>query len=159
MADASLGTLPPATWEYSPAPETVPVTIPERTQLFIGGRFVEPHSKKRFATVNPATEATLSQIAEGDAADVDTAVSASRKAFKGWSKLRRELLIELLKQSFDQPQGESPSPAPLADATTQGGSFNRDEASRMERLLLLLLDHLQVSPLLIEDAWRGPIKS
>ena len=87
MADASLGTLPPATWEYSPAPETVPVTIPERTQLFIGGRFVEPHSKKRFATVNPATEATLSQIAEGDAADVDTAVSASRKAFKGWSKL------------------------------------------------------------------------
>ena len=87
MADASLGTVPPATWEYSPAPETVPVTIPERTQLFIGGKFVEPHSKKRFATINPATEATLSQIAEGDTADVDAAVSAARKAFKGWSKL------------------------------------------------------------------------
>ena len=55
MADASLGTLPPATWEYSPAPETVPVTIPERTQLFIGGTFVEPHSKKRFATINPVS--------------------------------------------------------------------------------------------------------
>jgi hypothetical protein len=82
-----------------------------------------------------------------------------QQKLKGWSKLRRELLIALLKQFFDQPQGESPSPAPLADATTQGGSFNRDEASRMERLLLLLLDHLQVSPLLIEDAWRGPIKS
>jgi aldehyde dehydrogenase (NAD+) len=87
MADASSGTLPPATWEYSPAPETVPVTIPERTQLFIGGTFVEPHSKKRFATINPATEATLSQVAEGGAADVDAAVSAARKAFKGWSKL------------------------------------------------------------------------
>ena len=87
MADASAGTLPSGTWEYSPAPETVKVHVPERTQLFVGGKFVDPHSKKHFDTVNPATEAVLSRIAEGDAQDVDAAVAAARKAFKGWSRL------------------------------------------------------------------------
>jgi aldehyde dehydrogenase (NAD+) len=75
-------------WDYSPAPETVPVTIPERTQLLIGGKFVDPASRKRFATVNPATEAVLSQVAEAGEADVAAAVAAARKALKPWSKLR-----------------------------------------------------------------------
>ncbi|MFM8731699.1 MAG: aldehyde dehydrogenase family protein, partial [Phycisphaerales bacterium] len=88
MADASAGTMPAATWEYSPAPETVQVSVPERTRLWIGGRWVDPHSKRWFASVNPATESTLSQVAESDAHDVDAAVQAARKAFKPWSRLR-----------------------------------------------------------------------
>ena len=87
MADAPTGNPPVTTWEYSPAPETTPVVIPDQTQLYVGGKFIEPHSKKRFATVNPATEAILSNIADGDAADVDAAVSAARKALKPWGKL------------------------------------------------------------------------
>ena len=78
MADAPTGNRPVTTWEYSPAPETTPVVIPDQTQLYVGGKFIEPHSKKRFATVNPATEAILSNIADGDAADVDAAVSWNR---------------------------------------------------------------------------------
>ena len=69
MADAPNGNSPVTTWEYSPAPETTPVVIPDQTQLYVGGKFIEPHSKKRFATVNPATEAILSNIADGDAAE------------------------------------------------------------------------------------------
>ena len=88
MADASAGTMPAATWEYSPAPETVKVSVPERTRLWIGGRWVDPHSKRWFASVNPATETTLSQVAEADAHDVDAAVQAAHKAFKPWSRLR-----------------------------------------------------------------------
>ena len=87
MAETPESPVFPATWEYSPAPESVKVEIPESTKLFIGGKFVDPHSKRRFATVNPATEEQLSKIAEGDAEDVDAAVSAARKAFKGWSRL------------------------------------------------------------------------
>ena len=87
MADAPTGNSSVTTWEYSPAPETTPVAIPDQTQLYVGGKFIEPHSKKRFATVNPATEATLSQIADGDATDVDAAVNAARKALKPWGKL------------------------------------------------------------------------
>jgi aldehyde dehydrogenase (NAD+) len=92
MSDAPAGpthaaAMPTAPWEYSPAPETVPVTVPGRTQLYVGGKFVDPHSKKWFDTVNPSTEQVLSQVAEGDAADVDAAVAAARKALKPWSKL------------------------------------------------------------------------
>jgi aldehyde dehydrogenase (NAD+) len=86
MADPA-GTVFPATWEYSPAPESMKVEVPASTRLWIGGTWVEPHSRKRFPTVNPATEATLSQVAEADAHDVDAAVAAARKAFRGWSRL------------------------------------------------------------------------
>jgi aldehyde dehydrogenase (NAD+) len=88
MADAAVGTVPAEPWEYSPAPETVKVSVPEQTRLWIGGRWVDPHSKRWFASVNPATEATLSQVAEADGRDVDAAVAAARKAFKPWSRLR-----------------------------------------------------------------------
>ena len=87
MADSTVDAAAAPAWEYSPAPESVRVEVPERTQLFIGGRFVEPKSGKRFASVNPATEETLSRIAEGGPADVDLAVRAARKALGPWSRL------------------------------------------------------------------------
>ncbi len=76
-----------ARWDYSPAPETVKVAIAPRHELFIGGKFVPPKSKKYFATINPANEEVLSEIAEASAADVDAAVSAAKKAFPKWSNL------------------------------------------------------------------------
>jgi aldehyde dehydrogenase (NAD+) len=56
--------------------------------LFIDGELVEPLSGKRFTTINPATEEVLSEVAEGDAADVDRAVRAARRAYeRTWSRL------------------------------------------------------------------------
>src|SRR5688572_30134800 len=56
-------------------------------KLMIGGRWVPAASGKTFATTNPATGETLAKAAEGDAADIDAAVAAARKAFEGpWSK-------------------------------------------------------------------------
>ena len=72
---------------YAPAPESVKPAIADRYGLFIGGAFVEPEGGKRFATVNPATEATLSQVAEASPADVDRAVAAARAALPTWSAL------------------------------------------------------------------------
>jgi aldehyde dehydrogenase (NAD+) len=75
-------------FHYEPAPEAVDhVRIAASYDLFIGGRFVEPHSRKRFATVNPATEETLAQVAEADEVDVDHAVKAAANAFRSWSRL------------------------------------------------------------------------
>ena len=46
-----------AGWEYSSSREAVDhVRIQARYELFIGGKFVEPHSKSYFPTINPATE-------------------------------------------------------------------------------------------------------
>jgi aldehyde dehydrogenase (NAD+) len=75
-------------FEYAPAPEaTDHVRIASRYDLFIGGRFVAPRSGRRFATINPATEETLAEVAEADQADVDRAVAAAAGAFSGWAAL------------------------------------------------------------------------
>ncbi len=75
-------------WQYSPAPESTDhIRIDEQYDLFIGGEFVPPQSGKYFETVNPATEDTLSSVAMANAADVDQAVAAARKAFKPWQRL------------------------------------------------------------------------
>ena len=52
-------------------------------QAFINGQFVDAVSGKTFETPNPATGETLAHVAEGDAEDIDRAVSAARAAFDG----------------------------------------------------------------------------
>ncbi len=75
-------------WDYAPSPEaTDHVRLAQRYGLFIGGRLVAPKSNRWFPTVNPATEATLAEVAEGGPADVDAAVAAAERAFRSWSKL------------------------------------------------------------------------
>ncbi len=60
-----------------------------QTKLLIDGKFRDSHSGKTFATINPATEEVIAQVAEGDAADIDLAVKAARKAFDSgpWRKM------------------------------------------------------------------------
>ena len=76
-------------WDYAPAPEsTEPVRLRDRYPLFIDGEWVEPRSGRWFATVNPATEKPLAEVAEAGAEDVDRAVAAARRAYERvWSKL------------------------------------------------------------------------
>jgi aldehyde dehydrogenase (NAD+) len=76
-------------WEYAPSLESTDhIKLASRYNLFIGGKFVEPHSGKWFETLNPATEETLAEIAEADAEDVDRAVKAARQAYeKTWRKI------------------------------------------------------------------------
>src|SRR5262245_55801911 len=63
-----------AKWDYAPAPEdSKNYVIAARHELFIDGKFVAPRSKKYFDSVNPATEQKLTEIAAGNAADVDSA--------------------------------------------------------------------------------------
>src|SRR6187549_769902 len=51
-------------------------------KLLIDGKWSEAQSGKRFETVNPATEQVLTTIAEGDAADIEKAVKAARRALE-----------------------------------------------------------------------------
>ena len=77
------------TWDYAPSPEsTSHIQLKKQYDLFIGGKFVKPNSKKYFDSINPATEAKLAEIAEADEKDVDKAVKAARNAYeKVWKKL------------------------------------------------------------------------
>jgi len=58
-------------------------------RLFIDGQWVDSVSGARFATINPATEEPLAQVAEGRAEDIDRAVGAARRAFTSgdWPRL------------------------------------------------------------------------
>ncbi len=79
------------------------------TRLFIGGEFVDAINKGRFDTINPANGNVLASMSAGDAADIDAAVAAAKKAFRGWSRTapreRMEILyryVELLGENAEQ---------------------------------------------------------
>jgi aldehyde dehydrogenase (NAD+) len=82
-----------------------------QTGILIGDEFRPSVSGRTFATVNPATEEVICEVAEGDAADVDLAVHAARAAFETgpWSRMdardRGRLLTrlaDLIEKNFDE---------------------------------------------------------
>jgi aldehyde dehydrogenase (NAD+) len=81
---------PGSVLEYAPAPEAVDhVRIAPRQELFVGGAWRPPRSRRYFATISPSTEAKLAEVAEAGERDVDDAVQAARRAYdKHWSKMR-----------------------------------------------------------------------
>ncbi len=90
-----------------------PVALPKvrHTECFIDGKWVPAASGKTFATMNPATEEEIAQVSEGDAADIDRAVKAARRAFESgpWSRIdardRGRLiyrLADLIEEEIDE---------------------------------------------------------
>ncbi|GAB4845639.1 Aldehyde dehydrogenase 2 member B4, mitochondrial [Ancistrocladus abbreviatus] len=69
-------------------PITPPVEV-KYTKLLINGEFVDSASGKTFPTFDPRTGELIAHVAEGDAEDVNHAVSAARKAFDEgpWPKM------------------------------------------------------------------------
>ena len=82
-----------------------------RTQAFIDGAFRDASSGETFPTENPATGELIAEVAAGDAADIDAAVRAARRAFDDgrWSRLapadRKKALLrfaDLLEAKTDE---------------------------------------------------------
>ena len=82
-----------------------------QTGLLIGGDFRSSVSGKTFETINPATEKKIADVAEGDAADIDLAVKAARKALTSgpWGRMdardRGKLmnrLADLIEENLDE---------------------------------------------------------
>ena len=82
-------------------------------KLLIGGAWTDSSDGKTFDTVNPATGEVLTQIAAANAADVEKAVAAARKAFDDaagpWQKMtaseRGKLLwkiADLIEQNIEE---------------------------------------------------------
>jgi aldehyde dehydrogenase (NAD+) len=55
-----------------------------RTQLFIGGAFVDGADGATVEVLNPHDCSTLAEVAEARAVDIDRAVESAREAFAGW---------------------------------------------------------------------------
>ena len=72
-------------------------------KFYIDGGWVEPHSSSRMPVINPATEQPFGEIALGNQADVDAAVSAAKRVFAGFARTsipERKELIEAILASF-----------------------------------------------------------
>jgi aldehyde dehydrogenase (NAD+) len=69
-------------------PQTSKTSI-KQTKILIDNKWVPSVSGKTFDTINPATGQVLASVAEADAADVDLAVKAARKAFHSKAHWRR----------------------------------------------------------------------
>ena len=77
--------------EYGPAPESAAEALAwlvdggDKFGHFIDGKFGKPG--KTFESKNPATGEVLALVSQGSKKDVDSAVSAARKAQSKWAKL------------------------------------------------------------------------
>lgn len=75
--------------EQSGIPANLQSFLASPKKLLIDGQWVESSSGKTFDVYDPATDQVVAKVAEGDAADVDLAVAAARRAFDSgpWSKM------------------------------------------------------------------------
>src|SRR5215469_6247398 len=77
------------------SPATARAAPPEQIPHWIGGQAVAG-AGARLAVLNPATGATLREIALGDATDVNAAVTSARGAWRTWAEtppLRRARVL------------------------------------------------------------------
>jgi aldehyde dehydrogenase (NAD+) len=69
------------TWEYAPAPESRDIAnLKPDYRMFVDGKFVEGAGEP-LKTINPATEEVLAEVSTATPSDVDTAVTAARRAY------------------------------------------------------------------------------
>lgn len=86
--------------EFADLSASVRQFISRAQKLYIDGQWVDAASGKTFATVDPATEQVICQVAEADKEDVDRAVKAATHAFydSEWSRMipavREALLLK-----------------------------------------------------------------
>jgi aldehyde dehydrogenase (NAD+) len=66
-------------------------------QFYIDGAWVDPISPALLDVIDPSTEEAFTQIALGNAADVDRAVAAARAAFPAFARTTRAERLELLR--------------------------------------------------------------
>ncbi|MFT3660767.1 MAG: aldehyde dehydrogenase [Gordonia sp. (in: high G+C Gram-positive bacteria)] len=76
-----------------------------RSTQFINGEFVPAHADGRIALIDPATEEVFGHTPDGDAVDVDAAVTAAGAALPAWSALaprERGDLLRALAEAFEK---------------------------------------------------------
>jgi 5-carboxymethyl-2-hydroxymuconic-semialdehyde dehydrogenase len=79
-------------------------------QHYIGGSFQASLSGETFDSLNPSTNTVLAQAAAGDAADVDAAVGAARRAFDDgpWPRMKATERAVVLRRIADGIRAHAP---------------------------------------------------
>ncbi|PSS07801.1 Aldehyde dehydrogenase family 2 member like [Actinidia chinensis var. chinensis] len=120
-------------------PITPPVQI-NHTKLLINGQFVDSASGKTFPTLDPRTGDVIAHVAEGDAEDINRAVSAARKAFDEgpWPRMTAYERSRILLRFADLVEKHSDELAAL-EAWNCGKPY--EQAAKSELPLFVRLFH------------------
>lgn len=71
----------------------------KKIQHYIAGEFVEPDSGEYFPNIDPATGDIIGDVAEGNATDIDRAVAAAQRAYRGpWSAMSTKDRLDALQR-------------------------------------------------------------
>ncbi|BBA35443.1 2-aminomuconic semialdehyde dehydrogenase [Methylocaldum marinum] len=73
----------------------------QRIANYIAGELVPPVSGRYLENIEPATGRCYSEVADSDAADIDRAVAAAKKAFPAWAEAPLEERSRLLRRIAD----------------------------------------------------------
>ena len=96
--------------------------------LFIGGEYVTSSSSSVIEVENPATEEVIAEVPDADAADIDRAVEAARRAQRQWRRVDHLERAGLMHKCADRLEQYADELAVLL--TREGGKTlkeNRDE--------------------------------
>lgn len=106
----------------------------QRTKLFIGGEWADPHSGRYLDSYDPATGDPWYEAADADAEDVDRAVQAATKALRdpAWRRLTQTDRGRLIRRLADLIEG---SEAALAEIETRdNGKLMREMRAQVDVL-------------------------
>ncbi|MFC3179882.1 aldehyde dehydrogenase family protein [Cypionkella sinensis] len=71
------------------------------TKFYINGAWVQPNSAARMGVENPATEEIVAEVALGNQADIDAAITAARAAFDAYTVWPVQKRIDLVKRILE----------------------------------------------------------
>lgn len=86
--------------------------------MIVGGKEVSSGTGARIDVIDPATEQVVASVPKGNAADVDAAVGAARKAFRSWSRLSPGERSGMLMKLADRLEEEAERLAELETSQT-----------------------------------------
>ena len=71
-----------------------------KKKFYINGKWVNPQQEKELHVINPSTEESCAVISLGSSKDINSAVSAAKKAFESWAFTSKEERIKLLESLY-----------------------------------------------------------
>src|SRR5215470_13905048 len=77
------------------------------TDLWIGGKWRSASDSQRFEVIDPATESTITTVANASIEDATAAVDAAAAAFAGWAARKPRERAETLRKSFELIMAQS----------------------------------------------------
>ena len=106
----------------------------KRTKLFIGGAWVDPHSRRYLDSYDPATGEPWYEAADADAEDVDRAVEAAAKALRdpAWRRLTQTDRGRLMRRLADLIAGNEEALAAIE--TRDNGKLIREMRAQVNVL-------------------------